>query len=182
MKSESIVSKNISLKDNLDKVPLEHKPIIKFFAECIDRHSELSLDQREQWLTFVASEYEPPGSIKKSIKTNKDLSGTLGIPVITVEQHLKALEDFPNFDDLWEKLEKEINKEAKKKPELFKSLRTKEPPIPQKTIAKVIRLRKQGIPNTAIAKKVKLPETRLDHLTRRLVRDKKVPSRGYTKS
>lgn len=182
MAPESVGTKNISLKDSLGKAFLGKHPNIELFAECIDRHGELSLREKEQWLTFVTSTYEPPGSIKKSIITNGDVAVILGIPEIKVEQHLKALEDFPNFDNLWEALEKEINKEVKKKPDLFKSLRTKEAPIPQETIAEVIKLRKKGLPNADIIRTVKVPKRKLDYIFRKLVTDGKVPARGHTKS
>lgn len=181
MAPESVGRKSISLKDSLSKVPLEHKPTIEFFAECIDKHRELSLEQKKQWLTFVTSEYEPRGTIRKP-KGYSDVSKILGIPKSEIAKHMDALGDSSSFDNLWEQLKKEIDLEAKKNPDLFKSLRTREAPIPKETIAKVIKLRKKGVLNAVIAERVDLPETRLDHLTRRLVNAKKVPSRGYTKS
>ncbi len=96
---------------------------------------------------------------------------------------MEALEDFPNFDILWERLQKEIDEETKKSPKRFKSLRIKEVPISQKVIDEVIKQRtKTKRTNSVIAHLVKLPEKRFSYLVRKLTREGKIPARGHTKS
>ncbi len=79
MAPEFFGPKGISLKDSLGKAFLGKHPDIELFAECIDKHPELSLEQERQWLTFVTSAYEPHGSIKKP-KGVSDVSQILDIP------------------------------------------------------------------------------------------------------
>lgn len=179
---ESISHTDISLKDSLDKVPLANKPRIKLFAECIDRHRKLSLEQKRQWLTFVTTyEYKPRGSVTKP-KGAREVSDILGIMKEEVERHMETLGDFPNFDILWEKLQKEINEEKKKDPNIFKNSHIKQDPISQKESDKIKELRKAGRLNAVIAQMTGLPENRVNHHVRKLVAKREIPSRGHTKS
>lgn len=184
MAPESVGTKNISLKDSLNKALVEKTPLIGVFVKCIDTHSELSLDQRRQWLTFTTYQYDSikPRSIKK-LKNYHDVSEILHIPETEVIQHIKSVLGDPNCESLWEKLQKEIDAETKKNPKLYNSSRLKEAPIPQETINKVIWQRtKTNRTNPVIALIVGLPESRLHHLIRKLVNKKKIPARGHTKS